>query len=163
MEIIFETLSAEHAISVMNIFNYYIENSFSAYPEKRLPNETFSNFLEISHYYPAYTVKSDDKVVGFCLLRPYNRFPVFIETAEVSYFIDKDYIGKGIGSKMLIHLEEAAMRMGVKKLLADISSRNEESIKFHLKHGFTQCGRFHNVGKKLGKHFDVVWMEKDLK
>jgi phosphinothricin acetyltransferase len=53
--------------------------------------------------------------------------------------------------------------MGVKHLLANISSRNKQSIGFHLKNGFTECGRFHNIGRKKGDYFDVVWMEKEIK
>lgn len=33
--------------SVMDIFNYYIENSFSAYPERKLPYEFFDTFLNM--------------------------------------------------------------------------------------------------------------------
>ena len=47
-------------------------------------------------------------------------------------------------------------------LLADISSLNEPSIKFHEKLGFSHCGSFKRVGRKFGKDFDVVWMQKLL-
>jgi len=48
----------------------------------------------------------------------------------------------------------------IKTLLASISSRNKESIAFHKKHGFIECGRFKDIGRKRGKPFDVVWMQK---
>lgn len=48
-------------------------------------------------------------------------------------------------------------------LLASISSRNEQSLAFHRKRGFVECGRLRDVGVKFGKSFDVVWMQKRVK
>lgn len=162
MNYLFEQMAQEHENEVMGIFNYYIENTFYAYPENRLPNQFFSRFLDIAKAYPAFVVKSGNQIIGFCLLRPYNPFPTFKETAEVSYFIKKEYTGKGIGTGVLKKLEESALDMGIKRLLADISSENKFSIEFHEKNGFVKCGHFKNAGKKFDKYFDVVWMEKEL-
>lgn len=164
MQIQFEIMKPEHGKDVMDIFNYYIENSYAAYPEVPLPYEFFNKFLELTKGYPAFVLKNDDlgKVVGFCFLRSYNPFPVFRHTAEITYFIEKDEVGKGVGTKALEKLEEEARERGIRKLLADISSENLQSIQFHKKNGFTECGRFHAVGQKKGKDFDVVWMEKTL-
>jgi len=49
--------------------------------------------------------------------------------------------------------------MGIDTFLAHISSLNEGSIRFHLRHGFTECGRFRCVGTKRGQDFDMVWMQ----
>lgn len=162
MKYSFETMSLDHQKDVMEIFNYYIENTFYAYPERKIPEMFYSKFLEIGKTYPAFVVKCDDSVIGFCLLRPYNPFPVFRETAEVSYFIKSEFTGKGIGSIVLKKLEESALDMGIKRLLADISSENRHSINFHLKNGFSECGLLKNAGKKFDKYFNVVWMEKEL-
>ncbi|MBI4642672.1 MAG: GNAT family N-acetyltransferase [Deltaproteobacteria bacterium] len=56
---------------------------------------------------------------------------------------------------------EAGQR-GIDSLIANISSRNQESIRFRLKNGFQECGRFLRVGRKFGEDFDVVWMQKHL-
>ena len=50
--------------------------------------------------------------------------------------------------------------MGVDNFMAHISSLNEGSIRFHLRHGFTECGRFRRVGTKNGRDFDMVWMQR---
>ncbi len=52
--------------------------------------------------------------------------------------------------------------MGIDSLLVNISSRNRESLGFHLKNGFRECGRFLKVGRKFGEDFDAVWMQKQL-
>jgi phosphinothricin acetyltransferase len=52
--------------------------------------------------------------------------------------------------------------MEITSLLANISSRNRQSLEFHLRNGFRECGRFLKVGHKFGEAFDVVWMQKQL-
>ena len=165
MNLIFEKMTQDFSKEAMDIFNYYVENSFAAYPELKLPYEFYTKFLEMTKGYPAFIIKNKDdgKVVGFCFLRAYNPFPVFKETAEITYFLEKNEIGKGIGKKALNKLEEEAKKIGINKLLANISSENTTSIEFHKKNGFNECGRFHSIGKKKNKHFDVVWMEKTLR
>ncbi len=88
--------------------------------------------------------------------------PAFAQTAEVTYFIHPDHTGKGLGKRLLGFLEKGALEKGITNLLASISSLNPGSVEFHQKHGFTECGRFRKVGKKKGREFDTVWMQKRL-
>ncbi len=164
MNFLFKPLSEQYAAEVMDIFNHYIENSFAAYFETKLPVVFFNKMLEITNGYPAYVLLSQDtgRVAGFCFLKPYSPMPVFGQTAEVSYFLSPDETGKGAGNEMLGALEEGARKMGVRHLLASISSLNEQSLRFHAKSGFRECGRLKNIGNKHSKDFDVVWMQKDI-
>ena len=160
--IIFEELNEEHKIDIMSILNYYVENSYAAFPEKKLDDTFFGNLLCMTEGYPAYAVKMDEKVVGFAFLRAYNPFSTFNETAEITYFIDKDYSGKGLGRIILNKIEEEAKAKGICNILASISSKNIHSIKFHEKNGFVKCGEFSEIGRKFGNTFDVIWMIKNL-
>jgi L-amino acid N-acyltransferase YncA len=158
----FEVMTEEYRREVMDILNYYVEHSFAAYFETKLPYEFFSKFLEMTKGYPAYVIKNNVRVIGFCFLRAYNPLPVFRKTAEITYFIEKNEVGKGIGKEALGLLEKKAHEMGIKHLLASISSPNEQSLRFHIRNGFIECGRFRNIGTKNGESFDVVWMQKDI-
>lgn len=164
MNVKFEEMTHLHGKEVIDIFNYYALNSFAAYPESKLPYEFFSKFLEMTHNYPAYIIRDEElgKMAGFCFLRAYNPFPAFRETAEISCFIDKEYTGKGLGGKALQILEKDAAKIGINKILASITSENAVSISFHKKNGFVECGRFRQIGKKFGKQFDIVWMQKEI-
>lgn len=158
----FENMTLEHKNEIMDIFNYYISNSFSAFPENELSMDFYDRLIEMTKDYPAFAIKLDSKVVGFCFLRAYNQFSTFKNCAEISYFISKDYVGKGIGNAALSKLESEARFKGIKTILASISSENQKSIQFHLRNCFVECGRFKNIGQKLNKQFDIVWMQKIL-
>ena len=58
MDLKFETMTDKYSKEVIDIFNYYIENSFAAFLENKLPYEFFGNFLELAKGYPAYVKES---------------------------------------------------------------------------------------------------------
>ncbi|MGN0145308.1 MAG: GNAT family N-acetyltransferase, partial [Clostridium sp.] len=155
-----EKLNDDHGKKVMEIFNYYIENSTAAFPNIKLPETFYEKFKEKINGYPAYAVKNDDEVIGFCFLSPYNFFSTFKNTAAITYFISKDYTGQGIGKLCLDKLEDEGRKIGIKNIVAEISSKNEASLKFHKKNGFEECGNLKDIGNKFGEDFGVIYMKK---
>lgn len=163
MEYLISPISNDERESIIDIFNYYIENSFAAFPEHKFPYQAFDMLLQMSKEYPTGVLKNKDgKVIGFGMLHAHNPMPTFSRTAEVTYFIHPDYTGKGLGKMLLDFLEKLAIEKGIFNILANISSLNSGSIKFHKKNGFVECGHFKEVGKKNGQIFDTVWMQKKL-
>jgi phosphinothricin acetyltransferase len=158
---IFRPINLSDREEIIDLFNYYIENSYAAYPETRVPYQFFDLFLQACAGYPSVAARdADGNLAGFGMLRPHSPMPAFAHTAEITYFVQPGLTGKGLGSRMLACLETEGRKKGISVILASISSLNEGSIRFHAKNGFTECGRFRNVGKKRGTFFDTVWMQK---
>ncbi len=164
MNVKFEKLGMEHQSSVMQIYNYYVVNSTAAFPVSTVPEQFFMGVLEKTKDYPAYAVLNPEtfEIAGFCFLSAYHPASSFKETANITYFISQDYVGKGIGEQCLKKLENDAIQMGITHIIAQISSDNKQSLGFHSKHGFETCGSAKNVGNKFNRNFDVVYMQKDL-
>jgi phosphinothricin acetyltransferase len=153
----------EDGQQIIDIFNYYVENSFAAYPDDKAPYEFFDRFQQMAQGYPFLVAKSDDGIVlGFGLLRPHSQIPSFSSAAEITIFVSPTHRGGGVGWGIISALVSEARRLGITAVLASISSLNPESLKFHRKAGFIECGRFVGIGKKRGQQFDVVWMQKNL-
>ncbi len=148
---------------IVSIFNYYVEHSFAAYPEKPLDRKLF-DFLKTIIYGDAFFVleTTDKKIIGFGFLKKYHPYPAFNQAAEAGYFFLPEYTRKGLGTRVLQTLEQEAKKIGVRTLLANISSLNPASVAFHRKHGFRECGRFRKILKKFGQNVDIVWMQKML-
>ncbi len=160
MEYTLEEMSSLHRNEVIDIFNYFIQHSFAAYPEESVDYAFYDYFLEVTRGLPSTVAKHESgTVVGFAFLRPYHPAKTFTRTAEITYFIMPHHTRMGIGSLMLEELVRKARTLGIDNVLASIASLNEPSIRFHEKQGFRQCGRLPNVGRKFGKDFDVVWMQ----
>ena len=164
MQLKFEMMDMKHQKPIMEIFNYYIEKGTSAFPASTLPEQFFTMLMEKSKGYPAYAILDSEslEVIGFCALSVYNPFSTFKKTATISYFISQDYVGKSIGVQCLEKLETEAIKMGIKHIIAEISSENQQSLKFHGKHGFDICGALKNIGNKFDRNFDVIYMQKNL-
>jgi L-amino acid N-acyltransferase YncA len=149
----------EDKAGIVDIFNYYVENTFAAYPEQKVPQEFFGMLLQLSKGYPFYVAEAEGRVVGYGLLRPHAPFGTFRRTAELTCFIAPECTGKGIGTAVLDRLVSDAKAAGIETILASVSSENTGSIHFHKKYGFAECGSFRKVGKKFGKDFDEVWLQ----
>lgn len=156
-------LAPEDKIPVMDIFNYYIENSFAAFPERRLDYDFYERLLATTQGYPtAALISPQNTVVGFGFIKPYHPMHAFRQTAEITYFIQAEYTGMGLGEQILNYLIAEGIKIDITTLLAQICSLNEPSLKFHRKNGFQECGRFVRIGKKKQVPFDVVWMQRTI-
>jgi phosphinothricin acetyltransferase len=149
--------------AVVGIFNYFVENSFAAYPDKKVGPEIFDLLKNMSRAGAFYVAETPDKeVTGFALLRHHQVAEAFKRAGEITYFILPQHGRRGLGAKFMDTIIADARAAGVETLLANISSLNEVSLNFHLKHGFKECGRFLRIGQKFGRDFDVIWMQKFL-
>ena len=149
--------------TAIQILNYYIDTSTFAFRDNHIELEQYKILLNNSEKYPGYAITDEkEQVIGICKLKPYSEMATFNETAEMIYFIKDQFTGMGLGLEILKRLETDAYDKGIRRLLVSISSENHASIKFHEKHGFSKCGEFHKIGKKFGRYFDVIWMEKEL-
>lgn len=159
-----EAMDRQHGRDVMDIFNYYVANSFAAYPDQPADYSRFNRFLEAAHGYPAVVVMDEVEniVVGFAFLHPFRPESTFQRVAEITYFLHPDHTGKGLGTMILEQFVAVAKERGIETFLASISSYNEASLRFHAKHGFEECGRFRRIGRKFGQDFDVVWMQLEF-
>jgi L-amino acid N-acyltransferase YncA len=156
-------ITPEDREATIDIYNHYIEHTFAAYLEEKVPYEFFDNFLSMCKGYPTAVARNEEgQVIGFGILRSYNPMPTFSDTAEISYFLKPGFTGKGIGKGILEHLAVKGKEKGLKSILATVSSLNEGSIRFHLRNGFAQCGHFKCVVRKKGRTFDVLYFQRVL-
>jgi L-amino acid N-acyltransferase YncA len=160
MEIVIRSAGDADQEAVMKIFNHYAAGSFAAYPEGSVPDRMFTLMSEEAISFVV--AESAGTVVGFGLLKPFMPFSAFRAAATASYFIGQGYTRGGAGTRILKYLETRAKEAGVTTLVVHISSKNDASIQFHLRNGFTEAGRLLSVGRKFGESFDIVWMQKTL-
>ena len=150
------------APGIAAIFNHFVRRSFAAFPDRELETPVIRELLEQAKPFGCYAVEGERGLVGFGLIRPFYPFPNLMAAGEVSYFLCPGFTGKGAGTRLLGVLGARAGELGMKSLVARVSSRNRRSIRFHRKNGFSLCGRIRAIGTKFGKPFDVVILQKFL-
>ena len=156
-------LAGSHRRAVIDIYNHYVDHGFASYRETRLPYEAFDRFQEIARGFPAYVCVGDAGAVnGFGFLHAWHPSECFRRTAEITYFLHPGATRQGIGSLLLDRILVEAKAMEIDSVLASISSRNSESLAFHRRHGFQECGCFPRIGRKHGEDFGVIWLLRQL-
>ena len=163
MDYSLEPMEAGHRQPVIDLFNRFIRQSHAALLDEPVSDHCFDHFWQMSRGYPAVVIRSAaQQVVGFAFLRPHYSPDVFRRAAEIICFILPDHTRQGLGTAILELFVEQAGPLGIDTILACVSSKNPEGLKFHLKNGFRECGRFLKIGRKFGEDFDAVWLQKRL-
>jgi phosphinothricin acetyltransferase len=146
--------------ALLAVFNSFVRDSHAAYPESELNREPFEKIMAKAKI--IVTLRDDEAVIGFGFISSYKPLANFDHTGVLTYFILTDHTGMGLGTRLLHELIRRGLEAGITNYLAHISSRNEQSLNFHRKHGFKEVGRFKQVARKFGELIDVVWVQKQL-
>ncbi|MBQ9066775.1 MAG: N-acetyltransferase [Clostridia bacterium] len=161
----------EDAEAIRELYAPYITDTAITF-EYDVPSveEIRQRITETLVKYPYVVAKVDDKIVGYAYAALFQPRPAYAWTAQLSIYVDQNYRREGIGTKLYYALENFLQELGYSSSTACITSspRGEndllknESIRFHRKVGYNIVGKFHKVGNKFGKWYDIVWMEKKL-
>ncbi|RLA44884.1 MAG: N-acetyltransferase [Gammaproteobacteria bacterium] len=103
-------------------------------------------------HYPVFVVVNLNAVVGWCSLSAYRPGRMALRhTAEISYYVDRDARGTGVGSFLISHAIERCPILGIKTLFAIILDINTESAQILEKFGFSKWGHLPNVANFNGR------------
>jgi phosphinothricin acetyltransferase len=142
---------------VIQIYNSSIEWRLSTADTSAVSVESKADWFN-SHTKdrPLFVYESDDKIVlGWASIRNFNDRPAYINTVEISIYIDHAYIGQGIGSKILADSIEFLKEIQIKTVIANVYSHNSASIKLFKNFGFIQWGELPDVCEMDGKFYSV--------
>mgnify|MGYP001377639357 CR=1 FL=1 len=159
-------ISVKNLKAAHKIYNYYIKYSFSNFEERVL---TFSKFYKnykiiVSNNLPYILAIEDEVVVGLAYLNSFREKSGYKYSFENTIYLHKDYLGRGIGAKLLSKLiVNSKKNKNIKKIVAVIGSIDSKvSVKLHKKLGFKKVGLLKKIGFKKGKWIDSIFMQKDL-
>ena len=157
----------ENEISkALNIYNYFIENSYSNFEEKKLSKSTFNSLLKKikKNKLPFILAIVDNEVIGLAFVNKFREKSGYRFSYEHSIYVESNFINKGYGNKILKELIKICKKIGkIKNLIAVIGGAdNFASIKIHKKNGFHYIGTIKKAGFKKNKWVDSIYMQKRL-
>lgn len=161
MNIDFEQMLMKHAKDFLDIYNYYIKNTNSIFLEHEVSIEVYKMFIYNSLGYPAYAMKYNEQIIGFCFLTPYKPTRTFMKCAEMTILIHRDYTKGRCGWIALRKLESDAYNIGIRNIILHTTSENE-MIKVKGKLGYKVCGRLEKVIEMKQKKIDLIIWQKEL-
>jgi phosphinothricin acetyltransferase len=111
---------------------------------------------------PVIVAEDGTGVVGFAYLTLMSQKHGWRFTREDTIYIGEGARGRGVGAALLGALLEEARAIGVRLVVASITSTNEVSIRLHRRFGFEMVGTLRNAGYKFDRWMDTSYMQVDL-
>lgn len=112
--------------------------------------------------YP-YIVATDGdagRILGYAYTGAFKGRAAYDWSVETSIYVDGAARGRRVGSALHQALVEASRIQGVTNLEACIAYPDQGgSVGFHEHQGYRMVGRFEACAYKLGRWWDMVWME----
>ncbi len=113
--------------------------------------------------YPVFVYEESSQVLGWVSLSAYRPGRQATRgTAEITYYVDSDHQGKGIGSRLLEYTLEAAPRLGKRVIFAIVIEGNHPSLALLRKFGFEQWGFLPGVIHCYGETRGHIYLGKLL-
>ncbi|SFI81893.1 arsinothricin resistance N-acetyltransferase ArsN1 family A [Thermoflavimicrobium dichotomicum] len=147
---------------ITDIYNQGIEDRIATLEVQIKTVKEMSQWLkERSGRYTVLVITDGQDIQGWASLNPYSHRCAYAGVADISIYIDRNWRGKGLGSKLLQALEKKAKDNGFHKLVLFTFPFNPGQG-LYRKAGFREVGIFKNQGKLDGQFVDVMAMEKLL-
>ena len=155
----------EDAERIQEIYSPYVADTVISFeitvPGKSEMKKRIKKLLENDFPYIVAENESET-VVGYAYADKFGEREAYRYSFTISIYLDMEVQSKGIGQKLYNELEKRMKKMGIVQVLSAITGKNEKSLKFHEKNGFTKIGHFPKVGYKMGEWHDIIWMNKTI-
>lgn len=153
----------EHLSELAAIYNYYVRNTTVTFNLRELSEEQFGqDFYNVDELSGIYTIFEDNLIIGFGCLSRFNKKEAYDRSAYVSIYLNEESIGMGLGGRILIFLEKAAYKKGIRSLIALVCKENLRSIALFMKNGYKFAGELTEAAEKFGRLLDVVYYQKNI-
>ena len=150
---------------ITEIHNYYVQNThitFDVRPftsEQRVP---WFNQHSNGGRHRILVAEDGGQILGYTATGSFRSKEAYETTVEVSVACSPDSTRRGIGSQLYQELFSLLEKEDVHRVVAGIAQPNAASNALHGRFGFTEIGAFTEVGRKFGKYWDVMWMQKTM-
>lgn len=149
---------------ILDIYNWYIENTVITFEEETLALDDFTNRVHgICETYPFIVLEEDNQVVGYAYLDVFNTREAYRYTTDLSIYLDHEVRGKGYGSMLMKEIISIARKEGFINIMSLITEGNAASEKIHEKFGFEKMSLFPQLGYKFNTWLSVSYYQLQLK
>jgi phosphinothricin acetyltransferase len=152
------------AKAILDIYTPYITGTCITFETEVPALDEFTLRIEnIINNYPYLVCEADGIITGYAYASKHRERAAYQYSADVSIYVRPEYQGKGIGKALYANLFESLKKYKIYTVYAGITLPNDKSVNLHKTFGFKEVGIYKNVGYKLNKWLDVIWLEKQLK
>ena len=151
---------------IVEIYNYYVINTAITFTIEPESVEGFSAWFKehtTGPRYKLFVAEEAGHVVAFAGTGRFRDRAAYDTTAETTVYCAHDAGRRGLGTMLYRTLFDAIADADLNRLVAGITLPNDASVALHQRFGFKAVGIFSENGRKFGRYWDVLWMERPLK
>jgi phosphinothricin acetyltransferase len=145
------------------IYNHYVRETaitFDLEPYTAEARRPWLAAFGATGRHQIFVAEAAGQAVGWACTRQFRERRAYDPSAETSVYLAPDVQRRGLGTQLYMRLFEAVAGEDIHRFIAGITLPNEASIALHERFGFTRVGVMREVGRKFGRYWDVLWMEK---
>jgi phosphinothricin acetyltransferase len=152
--------------ALTRIYNHYIERSPATFDLEPYSPEARAAWLEgfaPRGRHRCFVAEADAAgCVGYASSGRFRPKAAYDPCVETSVYLDAAWTGRGLGAELYAALFDALAGEDVHRAVAGITLPNPASVALHRRFGFREVGVFEEVGRKQGRWWSVLWMQKAL-
>ena len=166
MSVLVRAATIEDLPAITEILNHYIVHThitFDVEPHRVEDRAAwFHEHCDGQRYRTLVACDAGGSVIGYTCTGRFRTKAAYDTTVEASIGCHPNAVCRGIGTLLYGALFKALADEDIHRIVAGIAQPNTPSNALHEKFGFKRVGLYSEVGRKFGKYWDVLWMERPL-
>jgi phosphinothricin acetyltransferase len=106
--------------------------------------------------------EAGSEIVGYAGTGAFRAKRAYETTVETTVYLAPEATGRGFGTRLYAALFAALAGEDVHRAVAGVTLPNPVSLALHRRFGFREVGVFRENGRKFGRYWDVMWLERAL-
>ncbi|HVN64852.1 MAG TPA: GNAT family N-acetyltransferase [Candidatus Binataceae bacterium] len=151
---------------IVEIYNSYVTDTPITFDVEPRTPEQMTKWFEghnVGRRYRMFVAEENGQIIGFAGTGRFHDRPAYDTSVETTIYCARGIGRRGIGSMLYRALFDAIKDEDIHRIIAGITLPNDASLALHRKFGFTEVGVYREVGRKLGRYWDVMWMDRPLR
>ena len=156
--------TADDAAAIAAIYAPFVTTTHVSFEEFAPSVERIREKLDDRGFarHPWVVCERDGTVAGYAYASPHRSRAGYRWSVDVSVYIAASERGHGLGTRTYRALFALLCELRYCMAYAGIALPNDASVALHRRVGFTNVGRYRDVGFKAGAWRDTLWFERPL-
>ena len=160
VEVVIRPATEADLAAIRDIYNHYVERSTCTFQiEPDTEAERLAWFRGRSPAHPVTVAEAGGEVVGWAALSPWKSRAAYARSVEASVYVRPDRHRRGVGRALLLDLIRRARELGHHALIGGACTEHPASVALQESLGVERVGCFREVGHKVGRWLDVVYLQ----